>query len=227
MSHLFSVFDPSTGVYFAFNWVSGFSIMLMLPSVYWLHKSMISTVFQKSMHILHMDLMMVLGKFTSPGISHMMCTLFIMILLNNFMGLLPYVFTCTSHMVFTLSFALPMWLGSLIWGFYKNSDNVLGHLVPLGTPGLLMPFMVIIELISVMIRPITLAVRLMANMVAGHLLLELIGGMLYALNAKFIFMQIGVMALMGLEMGVAMIQSYVFTMLLVLYFSEVSTWKVM
>jgi F-type H+-transporting ATPase subunit a len=92
------------------------------------------------------------------------------------MGLFPYVFTASRHLVFTLSLSLPLWLGTIIWSVVFQFNNIIAHLVPLGTPGALMPIIVLIESIRSVIRPFTLAIRLAANMIAGHLLLTLLGG---------------------------------------------------
>jgi F-type H+-transporting ATPase subunit a len=101
-------------------------------------------------------------------------SIFLFILLNNFLGLFPYIFTASRHLSFTFVLALSIWLGYILFSILKNINRFLSHLVPLGTPYPLMPFIVIIELIRNIIRPLTLSVRLAANIVAGHLLIVLI-----------------------------------------------------
>ena len=100
---------------------------------------------------------------------------FSIIIFNNFLGVSHYVFTTTSHIAITLSLALPLWLTFIIFGWINNTQHIFAHLVPQGTPPVLIPFMVCIETISNIIRPWTLAVRLAANIIAGHLLLTLLG----------------------------------------------------
>nr|AQP29138.1 ATP synthase F0 subunit 6 [Pericapritermes sp. TBRU1.8] len=153
----------------------------------------------------------------------MLTSLFLMILTNNFLGLFPYIFTSTSHLTLTLTLALPLWMSFMLFGWIKNTNHMFEHLVPQGTPTMLMPFMVIIETISNLIRPGTLAVRLTANMIAGHLLLTLLGNngpsMSHTLLTVLITAQI---LLLILEAAVAIIQSYVFAILSTLYSSEVN-----
>ena len=92
-----------------------------------------------------------------------------------FIGLFPYVFTRKSHISFTLTLALPLWLGRIILSITYQYNNLLAHLVPVGTPRFLIPVIVIIETVRNVIRPLTLSIRLAANIVAGHLLLTLLG----------------------------------------------------
>merc|ERR1712141_691747 len=111
-------------------------------------------------------------------------------------GLAPYIFTSSSHISFTLTLAMPIWLGRIVFSIKNQYNNLFAHLVPRGTPVALMPVIVIIETVRNIIRPITLSIRLAANIVAGNLLLII------------------------LEIAVACIQSYVFTILSSLYLNE-------
>lgn len=134
---------------------------------------------------------------------------------------MPYVFTSSRHLSFTLRLALPLWLGKIILRVVKQLNYNLAHLVPEGTPGALMPVMVIIETVRLVIRPGTLAVRLAANMVAGHLLLVLLGGQGAALGGVTLMcLIVGLILLVTLECAVACIQAYVFTILRSLYLRE-------
>jgi len=154
----------------------------------------------------------------------MLIGLFTFILINNFMGLFPYIFTSSRHITLTLGLALPLWLAFIIFGWINNTSHIFAHIVPSGTPGALIPFIVLIESVSNLIRPITLSVRLIANMVAGHLLITLLGNQTAIASnfilAALIFTQI---LLLTLETAVAIIQSYVFAVLSTLYSSEVVT----
>jgi F-type H+-transporting ATPase subunit a len=137
------------------------------------------------------------------------------------MGLVPYIFTRTSHLSITLVLALPLWLGRMVWSIVFQYNSLLAHLVPTGTPTLLIPVMVVIETVRSVIRPITLSIRLAANMVAGHLLLTLLGSQgpnLAGLTLSLLF--VGLILLLLLEVAVACIQSYVFTILSSLYLNE-------
>nr|YP_010241329.1 ATP synthase F0 subunit 6 [Lucilia shenyangensis]QFI35681.1 ATP synthase F0 subunit 6 [Lucilia papuensis]QTH79292.1 ATP synthase F0 subunit 6 [Lucilia shenyangensis] len=224
MTNLFSVFDPSSSIFnLSLNWLSTFLGILMIPSMYWLMPSRYHIFWNNILLTLHKEFKTLLGPMSSNGSTLIFISLFSMILFNNFMGLFPYIFTSTSHLTLTLTLALPLWLCFMLFGWINNTQHMFAHLVPQGTPAVLMPFMVCIETISNMIRPGTLAVRLTANMIAGHLLLTLLGNtgpsMSTILLSILIITQI---ALLVLESAVAMIQSYVFAVLSTLYSSEVN-----
>merc|ERR1712223_1309963 len=137
------------------------------------------------------------------------------------MGLFPYIFTRTRHISFTLTLALPLLLGTILLSIIFQYNNLLAHLVPLGTPTFLMPIIVTIETVRNIIRPITLSIRLAANIVAGHLLLTLLGSQGPILSpVNLIFLIIGLYLSLLLEVAVACIQSYVFTILSSLYLNE-------
>nr|YP_010239103.1 ATP synthase F0 subunit 6 [Goniophyto honshuensis]QTF74350.1 ATP synthase F0 subunit 6 [Goniophyto honshuensis] len=224
MTNLFSVFDPSSSIFnLSLNWLSTFMGILMIPSAYWLMPSRYHIFWNNILLTLHKEFKTLLGPMGSNGSTFIFISLFSMILFNNFMGLFPYIFTSTSHLTLTLTLALPLWLCFMLFGWINNTQHMFAHLVPQGTPAILMPFMVCIETISNIIRPGTLAVRLTANMIAGHLLLTLLGNtgpsMSSLLLSVLIITQI---ALLILESAVAMIQSYVFAVLSTLYSSEVN-----
>nr|YP_010567122.1 ATP synthase F0 subunit 6 [Porotermes quadricollis]UZC33351.1 ATP synthase F0 subunit 6 [Porotermes quadricollis] len=225
MSNLFSVFDPSTSIHNApLNWMSTVMGLMLLPTSMWLIPSRQYLMWNLLLKKLHNEFKTLLGENSSnKGSTLIFISLFSMILFNNFMGLFPYIFTSTSHLTLTLTLALPLWLSFMIFGWINNTHHMLVHLVPQGTPSVLMPFMVCIETISNIIRPGTLAVRLTANMIAGHLLLTLLGNngpsMAHYLLSVLIIAQI---ALLILESAVAIIQSYVFAVLSTLYSSEVN-----
>nr|YP_010946457.1 ATP synthase F0 subunit 6 [Caeparia donskoffi]WGO57175.1 ATP synthase F0 subunit 6 [Caeparia donskoffi] len=225
MTNLFSVFDPSTSFFnISLNWLSTILGLLLIPSSIWLIPSRHYFLWNMILLSLHKEFKMLIGyKSILKGSSFIFITLFSLIMFNNFLGLFPYVFTSTSHLSMTLSLAFPLWLSFLIFGWINNSQHMFAHLVPQGTPPILMPFMVCIETISNLIRPGTLAVRLAANMIAGHLLLTLLGNTgpslsIYMLNLLIITQ----IALLILESAVAIIQSYVFAVLSTLYSSEVN-----
>nr|ANU04560.1 ATP synthase F0 subunit 6 [Hirondellea gigas] len=219
MTNLFSIFDPATPSFLSSNWLSVSSFLFFLPLVLWQAPSRFSSLFFLLKNYLYMEFKPLLKK--SPFILVSVLTFFLFILLNNVLGLLPYIFTASSHMVLSLSMALPYWLSLMLYGWFNNTSNLLMHLIPKGTPMVLMPFMVLIETVSTLIRPLTLAIRLSANMIAGHLLLTLLSASFSAL--PFFSMPILLVAqimLCGLEIAVAVIQAYVFSVLITLYASE-------
>nr|YP_010277763.1 ATP synthase F0 subunit 6 [Cylindromyia intermedia]UHY94304.1 ATP synthase F0 subunit 6 [Cylindromyia intermedia] len=224
MTNLFSVFDPHSSIFnLSMNWLSTFLGVLMIPTSYWLMPSRYNILWNNILLILHKEFKTLLGPTSMNGSTFIFISLFSMILFNNFMGLFPYIFTSTSHLALTLTLALPLWLSFMLFGWINNSQHMFAHLVPQGTPTILMPFMVCIETISNMIRPGTLAVRLTANMIAGHLLMTLLGNTGPSMPTMLmIFLIITQIALLTLETAVAMIQSYVFAVLSTLYSSEVT-----
>nr|WRM53935.1 ATP synthase F0 subunit 6 [Linnaemya omega] len=224
MTNLFSVFDPSSSIFnLSLNWLSTFLGIMMIPSMYWLMPSRFHIFWNSVLLTLHKEFKTLLGPTSKNGSTFLFVSLFSMILFNNFMGLFPYIFTSTSHLTLTLSLALPLWLSFMLFGWINNTQHMFAHLVPQGTPAILMPFMVCIETISNLIRPGTLAVRLTANMIAGHLLLTLLGNTGPSMSLMLINVLIIVqIMLLVLESAVAMIQSYVFAVLSTLYSSEVN-----
>nr|YP_010693247.1 ATP synthase F0 subunit 6 [Bactrocera musae]WCB99052.1 ATP synthase F0 subunit 6 [Bactrocera musae] len=224
MTNLFSVFDPSSSIFnLSLNWMSTFLGLLMIPSAYWLMPSRWHIFWNSILITLHKEFKTLLGPSGHSGSTFIFVSLFSLILFNNFMGLFPYIFTSTSHLTLTLTLALPLWLCFMLYGWINHTQHMFAHLVPQGTPAVLMPFMVCIETISNIIRPGTLAVRLAANMIAGHLLLTLLGNTGPSLSYAIVsLLLIGQIALLVLESAVAIIQSYVFAVLSTLYSSEVN-----
>nr|QWQ55629.1 ATP synthase F0 subunit 6 [Ocellarnaca sp.] len=224
MTNLFSVFDPSTNIMnLSLNWLSTFLGILIIPTNFWLFSSRHHVLWNKIILTLHNEFKTLIGPTGFNGSTFIFISLFSLILFNNFLSLFPYVFTSTSHLTLTLSLALPLWLSFMIYGWTNHTQHMFAHLVPQGTPPILMPFMVCIETISNIIRPGTLAVRLAANMIAGHLLLTLLGNTGPNLTMTLLsFLIMAQLALLTLEAAVAMIQSYVFAVLSTLYSSEVN-----
>ncbi|MCP4054887.1 MAG: F0F1 ATP synthase subunit A, partial [Mesoflavibacter sp.] len=151
-------------------------VILFFPQLYWLVNRKVIKLVKLIIKNMIEELRVVLGRMIRPGRSLLFLSIFFFILLNNVIGLLPYVFTSSRHLSFTLSLSLPLWLGRLLISLIKQFNKNMAHLVPEGTPPPLIPLMVIIESIRLVIRPFTLAVRLRANIIAGHLLLRLLGG---------------------------------------------------
>nr|QHD47902.1 ATP synthase F0 subunit 6 [Niponiella limbatella] len=224
MTNLFSVFDPSTSIMnLSLNWSSTFLGLMIIPYMFWLLPTRFNLIWNNTLLTLHGEFKTLLGPSSHQGSTFIFISLFSLILFNNFLGLFPYIFTSSSHLTLTLALALPLWLSFMIYGWINHTQHMFAHLVPQGTPAVLMPFMVCIETISNVIRPGTLAVRLAANMIAGHLLLTLLGNtgpsLTYSILSLLLVAQI---ALLVLESAVAIIQSYVFAVLSTLYASEVN-----
>nr|BAM74945.1 ATPase subunits 6 [Electrona antarctica] len=151
-------------------------------------------------------------------------SLMIFLITLNMVGLLPYTFTPTTQLSLNLGFAVPLWLATVTIGMRNQPTHALGHLLPEGTPTPLIPVLIIIETISLFIRPLALGVRLTANLTAGHLLILLIAKgafvLLSPMPAVAVLTMFALLLLTLLEVAVAMIQAYVFVLLLSLYLQE-------
>nr|AEH21217.1 ATP synthase F0 subunit 6 [Himacerus apterus] len=222
MNNLFSAFDPASSNMLSLNWTSTFIIMMLIPMNYWMSPSRYMIMFNMIMIKLHNEFKMLLNN-KIKGFTLIFISLFMLILINNLYGLVPYIFTSTSHLVFSLTMALPLWLSLMLFGWINHTQNMFTHLIPMGTPPMLMPFMVMIETTSNMIRPGSLAVRLTANMIAGHLLMSLLGNnSVNTSNIMIMMLMIIQMMLMLFETAVSIIQAYVFSVLSTLYSSELT-----
>nr|QJQ25923.1 ATP synthase F0 subunit 6 [Niphades castanea] len=223
MANLFSTFDPTTNSLMSLNWMSSMIMFFIIPPLYWMIPSRLNMLWIKMIFILHNEFKILIKKEIFKGSTIFFVSLFTFILLNNFLGLFPYIFTSSSHMNFTITLSLPLWVSFMLFGWTKNTTHMFAHLVPQGAPNILLPFLVIVETISNIIRPGTLAVRLTANMIAGHLLVTLMGNSGTSLSLMMLsFLIFAQILLLVLESAVAIIQSYVFSILSSLYSSEVN-----
>jgi F-type H+-transporting ATPase subunit a len=154
-------------------------------------------------------------------------TLFVFILINNIIGMVPYSFASTSHFILTFSLSFTVVLGATILGFQKHGLEFFSLLVPAGCPLGLLPLLVLIEFISYLARNISLGLRLAANIVSGHMLLNILAGFTYnIMTSGFIFFFLGliplafIIAFSGLELGIAFIQAQVFVVLTSSYIKD-------
>ena len=148
-------------------------------------------------------------------------TLFMFVLFCNMVGMLPYSFTVTSHIIVTFVLAAIVFVGVTIIGFIKHGFKYLELFVPKGVPVVLLPLIVVIEIISYLSRPVSLSVRLFANMMAGHTMLKVFGGFVISLGLLGGWLPLGFsVALIGLEILVAFLQAYVFAILTCIYLND-------
>lgn len=217
--NLFSIFDPYMGI-LIFNWISTIIVLLLLPQFYWIFCSRFIYVIKILVIYLWKEYVIVISNRFNMYNLLIFITLFIYIIINNFIGLFPYIFTVTSHLRFSLRFSLSLWIGSIIFGWFLNTQFIFIHLVPIGTPFILIFFIVLIETLSNIIRPLTLAIRLVANIIAGHLLLTLLRRFIPRNIIIYIFILLIQLLLLLLEIGVSIIQAYVFVILIILYLKE-------
>lgn len=224
ITNLFSVFDPSTTIFnFSLNWLSTFIGLIIIPYSFWFLPNRNNVLWNNILLTLHKEFKTLLGPNRENGSSFVFISIFSLILFNNFIGLFPYIFTRTRHLTITLTLALPLWIRFIIYGWLNHTQHIFAHLVPQGTPRILIPFIVCIETIRNIIRPGALAVRLTANIIAGHLLLTLIGNTGNSLSLIILnLLIVRQIILLLLEFAVSIIQSYVFAVLSTLYSSEVN-----
>ena len=148
-------------------------------------------------------------------------TLFMFVLFCNMVGMLPYAFTVTSHIIVTFVLAIAIFIGVTILGFVKHGMGYLKLFVPSGVPIFLLPIIIVIEIISYLSRPVSLSVRLFANMMAGHTMLKVFGGFVISLGIIGGWLPLTFsVALTGLEILVAFLQAYVFAILTCIYLND-------
>ena len=148
-------------------------------------------------------------------------TLFMFVLFCNMIGMLPYSFTVTSHIIVTFMLAATVFIGVTIIGFIKHGIKYLELFVPKGVPIILLPLIIVIEIISYLSRPVSLSVRLFANMMAGHTMLKVFGGFIISLGLLGGWLPLSFsVALIGLEILIAFLQAYVFAILTCIYLND-------
>nr|YP_002213656.1 ATP synthase F0 subunit 6 [Chelydra serpentina]ABB22861.1 ATP synthase F0 subunit 6 [Chelydra serpentina]ABK81683.1 ATPase subunit 6 [Chelydra serpentina] len=202
---------------------------LLMPSIIfptqnnrWL-TNRFSTLQSWAIHTFTKQLMLPTNK-KSRQWSIILTSLMAMLLTTNLLGLLPYTFTPTTQLSMNMGLAIPMWLSTVLMGLRNQPTMSLGHMLPEGTPTPLTPTLIVIETISLFIRPLALGVRLTANLTAGHLLIQLTSTATIALLPTMPTLSLLTMTILllltALELAVAMIQAYVFVLLLNLYLQE-------
>uniref|UniRef100_UPI003D3EF30D ATP synthase F0 subunit 6 n=1 Tax=Geniotrigona thoracica TaxID=395500 RepID=UPI003D3EF30D len=220
--NLFESFDPS--IYylykFQFNWMFTLLPMMFFYNNYWMIPSRIEVLINMFLSMIYKEfLLSMFYKKLIPN-SLIFIGLMIYLMLMNFFSLFPYIFSTTSHLMLNLSISLSIWFSFLIFSLYTYPLKFFSHLVPYNSPKLLMNFMVIIEIISYLIRPMTLAIRLSSNLISGHLIIILLSNfMMNFINMIFFGLLIQDMLLI-LEISMSLIQAYVYSILLSLYFKE-------
>lgn len=225
ITNLFSVFDPSSSLFnYSLNWISSILFLIILIPTFWVVPRKFSVVLKLVINKLHREFKTLLGPTSFIGSTTIFVAIFLFIVINNFIGLFPYIFTASSHIALTITLSLPLWVSFILFGWINYYNYIFAHLVPIRTPGALIPFIVLIESIRNIIRPLTLAVRLIANIVAGHLLITLLGNQT-AIASGFILVTLLLtqILLLTLESAVAVIQSYVFAVLSTLYSREITS----
>ena len=220
IANLFIIFDPITNIInLSLNWLRYIFRILFIPLNYWLIKSQFYYIYNFLIINLYNEYKLLIQHKLNILIF---ISLFIFIFLNNFISLFPYIFNRTSHIRINLNLRLPFWISFILYGWINKYQQIFAHIIPQNTPFILISFIVLIETIRNLIRPITLRIRLITNIIAGHLLLTLLGDSIYSLKNFFIILLIIQILLYILELIVRIIQRYVFSILLILYLKEVN-----
>nr|QKI32118.1 ATP synthase F0 subunit 6 [Nassarius granifer] len=224
---IFSSFDDNNQVFmslYVLMWIFSLVTIVLFSSFYWVMSprwlSIVSTFKDTASSQVFRSFGINMG-----GFVNIITGLFLFLILMNMSGLIPYVFSPTSHLAVSLSLGLPLWLTLIVSAIFYNPSSVVAGLLPMGAPAPLNPFLVIIETVSIMVRPITLSVRLTANMSAGHIVLTLIGNYLTAsFFMSSIFSMLLLLSIQVLytifEFGISLIQAYIFCLLITLYSDE-------
>nr|UTN43153.1 ATP synthase F0 subunit 6 [Strongylocotes lipogonus] len=149
----------------------------------------------------------------------MLSSLMFLVLMVNLLGMMPFSFSVTSHLSINLSWSIPLWMSGLLVTLFSSVKSFLAHMTPFGAPMFLLPLLVLVETVSYFIRPLTLGIRLMANVMAGHLILSLMGSTItYSLTMLPSVLLLG--GFLAFEICVCVVQAYVFFMLTAMYWKE-------
>nr|YP_010977218.1 ATP synthase F0 subunit 6 [Siboglinum plumosum]WNZ34605.1 ATP synthase F0 subunit 6 [Siboglinum plumosum] len=223
MPDIFSSFDQN--IFFSPDkvWLLIFLIPLFFFTSLWINLSffwkMTFTILLSMFNQASLTQMKVLKSF-----NLMMASLFFLLICLNLLGLTPYMFSISSHLIFSLTLSIPLWLSLLISSFSLSSKKSAAHLLPSGAPSWLNPFLVTIETTSILVRPLTLAFRLAANMSAGHIILILVSSYLasnmFMFHFSFFFLLMIQMSYFLFEIAISLIQAFIFCLLLTLYSND-------
>lgn len=226
IADIFSVFDDHNGVLigsFFLVWPLSRVCLFLVFIKFWASFSRWEIVLFSFKEIVFSLVSRTKGR-NLGGFALIITRIFSIIIVFNFIGLIPYVFRVTRHLVFSFVFALPLWLGLLLRRVTWNYYSFIAHFLPAGAPRALNPFLVIVEIVRVMVRPITLSIRLTANMGAGHIVLALVGGFLTTILLKrrrsLLLLYIVNSFYFMFEIAICCIQGYIFSLLLILYSDE-------
>lgn len=223
ITRLFSIFDPTAAFLIPLNWLITLIILLFLPIPIWKFNSQSLIIFQFLIKSLNKEFKALFSNtILIKGATLLPLALFLMIITNNLRRNFPYTFCSSAHLVFSLALSIPIWTSIVLFYWSTLTKSIIAHLVPSGTPNILIPLIVLIELTRNFIRPIALAVRLTANLIAGHLLIALLGNTFNPSSYFWVIILLLQTLFLSFELIVGLIQSYVFSVLITLYSREIS-----
>nr|YP_009487068.1 ATP synthase F0 subunit 6 [Semisulcospira coreana]BBB06415.1 ATP synthase F0 subunit 6 [Semisulcospira coreana] len=224
---IFSAFDDHNQVFmsmYGLVWALSLCLVLLFGAGFWVCSPRWAEIIFLFKETISSQVLRSFGV-NLGGFMGLISSLFMFLIFMNLAGLIPYVFSSTSHLAVSFSLGFPLWLSLIVSGAVFLPSSTIAALLPMGAPAALNPFLVLIETVSIMARPITLSVRLMANMSAGHIVLTLMGNYLTA--SIFCFPSFNMLMLLMLqifytifEFGISVIQAYIFCLLITLYSDE-------
>nr|YP_003359430.1 ATP synthase F0 subunit 6 [Haliotis tuberculata tuberculata]ACL81488.1 ATP synthase F0 subunit 6 [Haliotis tuberculata tuberculata] len=224
MAEIFSSFDDHNSVFmsmYILMWLCSLLVLMTFNMSIWANTNRFTYLLNVPKNVISSQVTRSFGL-KLGGFTNLMAALFSSLLILNLLGLVPYVFSNTSHLAMTLSLSIPLWMSLIISSAILNPSSTAAGLLPAGAPALLNPFLVLVETVSILVRPVTLSIRLAANMSAGHIVLGLIST--YLCSAIFIYPKVTLLTLLTVqtlyfmfEIGVSLIQAYIFSLLITLY----------
>nr|YP_009499357.1 ATP synthase F0 subunit 6 [Scutopus robustus]AWL21418.1 ATP synthase F0 subunit 6 [Scutopus robustus] len=221
MTDIFSMFDSNHQVILSLTstlWIMSMILVLVASPVLWPFSNQ-SMIWNTMVKVVSSQTLRTKGK-NIKGFLVMLNILFFFIISTNLSGMIPYNFSSTSHLMLSFSLSSVFWLSLIYLGAKKSLSHTIAHFLPEGAPAPLNPFLSIVELSSILVRPITLSIRLTANISAGHIVLGLLGSYLssFLFTTNFFFLLSAVHIFYFLfEFAVCLIQAYIFVLLLTLY----------
>nr|ANJ59911.1 ATP synthase F0 subunit 6 [Nacella magellanica] len=224
---IFSTFDDHNFVflsYYMVMWVFSLISLSLLLSGKWVCFSSLDETIGLLKQVIFSQSSRSFGS-KLGGFSLVLAAFFIVLINMNLAGLMPYVFSVTAHLSLSLSFGFPFWLCLIFSGFSYKPLVAASGLLPVGAPSFLNPFLVLVETVSVCFRPLTISVRLVANISSGHIILGLVGSYVSQGFFCYSFLVLGLVVFVEVgyfifEFGVAVIQGYIFSLLITLYSDE-------
>uniref|UniRef100_UPI0030E027DB ATP synthase F0 subunit 6 n=1 Tax=Micronephthys minuta TaxID=1037237 RepID=UPI0030E027DB len=224
MTDIFSSFDPQTNSMYSMSpmvfWGLTGLTLLMTHATFWVKPNHNFWAIHMPLNLMHEQATRTFGNHLK-GFSFLISSLFLFLITTNLLGLIPYVFSASSHLLMSLTLGLPLWFSLIMTSVTWSPSSFAAHLLPAGAPSWLNPFLVLIETISTCLRPITLSVRLAANMSAGHIVLGLMAiymsSSLFNPSWSLVLLLITQIFYTLFEVGICLIQAYIFCLLLTLY----------
>ena len=231
LTDIFSSFDPATVSLYnntptPIFWIINIIILSILTTTFWISPNSINYLISFPKEIINSQVSRTTGSHFK-GLAPILSSIFILITTINIIGLFPYVFRTTRHLLLTISLAIPLWFRLIISSINWSPTSFIARVLPRGAPDWLNPFLTLVESIRILLRPITLSFRLAANISAGHIALGLIGIYTAAAiitNTKtFLALLLIQTFYIIFELGICLIQAYIFCLLLSLYSDDHTT----